>query len=211
MNSNSARSADPSQPRAASDRRRHLRLVSPDELAAVAARTADETGQSSDALLAFITGTLATSLPENARDVLFTDARRELDPAEVRQWLRIGELLQGQIRHFMDELKAAAPIEVPSSDVRKNWAEYVELVRTHEETVYITQHGRRVAALVPPFVAESYADEQAWFHTPQWQAKEAEADADIAAGRVRVYDSDESFLTAFEEGEGGGEDQSGEK
>jgi bifunctional DNA-binding transcriptional regulator/antitoxin component of YhaV-PrlF toxin-antitoxin module len=26
--------------------------------------------------------------------------------------------------------------------------------------------------------------EDAWFHTKEWQAKEAEADADIAAGRV---------------------------
>ena len=200
MSSNSARSTDPDAEARANLRRRHLRLVSADELAAVAARSADETGQSSDALLAFITGTLATSLPENARDVLFTDARRELDPAEVREWLRIGELLQGQIRYFMDELKAAAPIEAPSSEVRKNWADYLERVRTDDETVYITQHGKRVAALVPPFVAESYADEQAWFHTPEWQAREAEADADLAAGRVKVYDSDESFLASFDEG-----------
>ena len=63
--------------------------------------------------------------------------------------------------------------------------------------MYITQHGKRVAALVPPFVAESFADQQAWFHTPQRQAKEA--DADLAAGRVKVYDSDESFLAAFDE------------
>lgn len=201
MSSNSAHTPgrEPDDGTPPNRRRRHLRLVSADELAAVAARSADETGQSSDALLAFITGTLATSLPENARDVLFTGARRDLDPAQVREWLRIGELLQGQIRHFMDELKAAAPIEAPSSEVRKNWADYLEHVRTDEETVYITQHGKRVAALVPPFVAESYADEQAWFHTPEWQAKEAEAGADLTAGRAKVYDSDESFLAAFDE------------
>ena len=209
MSSNNAHNADSPASPPANRRPRHLRLVSPDELAAVAARSADETGQSSDALLAFITGTLATSLPDNARDALFTDARRELDPGEVRQWLRIGELLQGQIRHFMDELKAAVPIEAPSSDVRKNWADYLERVRTHDETVYITQHGKRVAALVPPFVAESYADEQAWFHAPEWQAREAEADVDVAAGRVKTYDSDESFLAAFDEGTGEGGDWRG--
>ena len=35
---------------------------------------------------------------------------------------------------------------------------------------------------------------QAWFWTPEWQAGEREADADIAAGRVIRFDSDEEFL-----------------
>jgi antitoxin PrlF len=41
-------------------------------------------------------------------------------------------------------------------------------------------------------------DDQAWFWTPEWQAKEREADADIAAGRGRIYYSDEEFLAALE-------------
>jgi AbrB family looped-hinge helix DNA binding protein len=39
---------------------------------------------------------------------------------------------------------------------------------------------------------------QAWFWTPEWQAKEREADAEIAAGRVRYFGSDEEFLAAFD-------------
>jgi len=39
---------------------------------------------------------------------------------------------------------------------------------------------------------------QAWFWTPEWQAGERQADADIAAGRVDRYDSDEEFLAALE-------------
>jgi hypothetical protein len=39
--------------------------------------------------------------------------------------------------------------------------------------------------------------EQAWFWTPEWQAKEREADEDIAAGRVEHFDSDEAFLASF--------------
>ena len=40
---------------------------------------------------------------------------------------------------------------------------------------------------------------QAWFWTPEWQKGEGEADADIAAGRVLVYHSDEEFLASLEE------------
>ncbi|MGH3320630.1 MAG: AbrB/MazE/SpoVT family DNA-binding domain-containing protein [Streptosporangiaceae bacterium] len=41
--------------------------------------------------------------------------------------------------------------------------------------------------------------DQAWFWTEEWQAKEREADEDIAAGRGRIFDSDEEFLAALEE------------
>lgn len=40
--------------------------------------------------------------------------------------------------------------------------------------------------------------DQAWFWTKEWQTKEAEASADIAAGRVEHFDSDEAFLAAFD-------------
>ena len=39
---------------------------------------------------------------------------------------------------------------------------------------------------------------QAWFWTPEWQAGEREADADLAAGRFDRYESDEEFLAALE-------------
>jgi len=40
--------------------------------------------------------------------------------------------------------------------------------------------------------------DQAWFWTPEWQAREAEADADLAAGRVTEFESDEEFLAALD-------------
>lgn len=39
---------------------------------------------------------------------------------------------------------------------------------------------------------------QAWFWTPSWQAGEAEAEADIAAGRTRTFESDEAFLRSLD-------------
>jgi hypothetical protein len=41
--------------------------------------------------------------------------------------------------------------------------------------------------------------EQAGFWTREWRRKEAEADADIAAGRGIRYESDEEFLAALDE------------
>ena len=40
---------------------------------------------------------------------------------------------------------------------------------------------------------------QGWFWTPEWQAKEREASADIAAGRVHHFESDEEFLAWLNE------------
>lgn len=39
--------------------------------------------------------------------------------------------------------------------------------------------------------------DQAWFWTPEWQAKEAEAEAEILAGGGTVYETGEDFLAAL--------------
>jgi hypothetical protein len=41
--------------------------------------------------------------------------------------------------------------------------------------------------------------EQAWFWTREWQAKEREADEDLAADRGDTYASDDEFLAALDE------------
>ncbi|NJC72879.1 AbrB/MazE/SpoVT family DNA-binding domain-containing protein [Planosporangium thailandense] len=43
------------------------------------------------------------------------------------------------------------------------------------------------------------ARDQAWFWTPEWQAKESESDADLAAGRSVRHTSDEAFLASLDE------------
>jgi hypothetical protein len=60
---------------------------------------------------------------------------------------------------------------------------------------YIERHIEAWAA----HVADGAMDpEQAWFWTPEWQAGELAADADMAAGRGTRYESDEEFLAALE-------------
>lgn len=41
-------------------------------------------------------------------------------------------------------------------------------------------------------------DDQTWFWTPEWQAGERQADAEIAAGGLPVYDSFEEMLAALQ-------------
>jgi len=42
-------------------------------------------------------------------------------------------------------------------------------------------------------------DDQAWFLSTDWQAKEREADDDIAAGRTKIFDNFEDFLAELDE------------
>lgn len=48
------------------------------------------------------------------------------------------------------------------------------------------------AATIP-----EHEPEQGWYWTEEWQAGEREALADIAAGRVTTYGSDEEFLASL--------------
>jgi hypothetical protein len=54
-------------------------------------------------------------------------------------------------------------------------------------TLVLTNEGGRP-------VLREIEPEQAWFWTPEWQAREREADADLAAGRSSIFDGDKAFL-----------------
>ena len=41
--------------------------------------------------------------------------------------------------------------------------------------------------------------DQAWFWTPRWQAMEAEAEADIRAGRYQTFNNADDFIAWLEE------------
>jgi hypothetical protein len=43
------------------------------------------------------------------------------------------------------------------------------------------------------------AEDQVWFWSDEWQAGEREAEADIAAGRVRAFDSMDDLLADLEQ------------
>jgi hypothetical protein len=55
------------------------------------------------------------------------------------------------------------------------------------------------AVLLGEISAGRIDPEQAWFWTQEWQAKEREADDDLAGGRVTSYENDDPFLAALDE------------
>lgn len=57
----------------------------------------------------------------------------------------------------------------------------------------VTQEGGRIV-LTP---ALSIPADQAWFWSPEWQERVAEAEADRIAGNSTVYASDEEFLASL--------------
>jgi bifunctional DNA-binding transcriptional regulator/antitoxin component of YhaV-PrlF toxin-antitoxin module len=63
-----------------------------------------------------------------------------------------------------------------------------------DEFIVTEEHGRIV--LTP---ALSIPADQAWFWTPAWQARIAEAEADRAQGNSTVYRSEEEFLASLDE------------
>jgi hypothetical protein len=58
----------------------------------------------------------------------------------------------------------------------------------------VTEENGRIV-LTP---ALSIPADQAWFWTPGWQARVAEAEADLAQGNSTVYRSDEEFLASLD-------------
>lgn len=80
--------------------------------------------------------------------------------------------------------------EMPLDEASGHLGDVVGQATHGNKIIYLTEHGRRVAAIVP-------ADE-AWFWAPGWQAAEAEADADLREGRTRTFDSMDDMFAEFD-------------
>jgi prevent-host-death family protein len=76
--------------------------------------------------------------------------------------------------------------EMTTTEARKHLPELVNMAAYGHVTTVLTRDGRRLARIVP--------EEDAWVYSPAWQDKLQQAEADLAAGRVRRFDSDEEFL-----------------
>jgi len=76
--------------------------------------------------------------------------------------------------------------EMTTTEARKHLPDLVNMAAFGHVTTVLVRDGRRLARIVP--------EEDAWVYSPAWQDKLREAEADIAAGRVRRFDTDDDFL-----------------
>jgi hypothetical protein len=86
------------------------------------------------------------------------------------------------IRGLDELLERLSAIEAEDQDVQQANRLWNQLV------------GARAVAFM---VMSELNPDQAWFWTPEWQAKEREADRDIAEGRVTTYESGDDFAAAL--------------
>lgn len=80
--------------------------------------------------------------------------------------------------------------EMTTTEARKHLPDLVNMAAYGHVTTVLTRDGRRLARIVP--------EEDAWVYSPAWQERLQEAEADLAAGRVRRFDNDEEFLGHLE-------------
>ena len=76
--------------------------------------------------------------------------------------------------------------EMTTTEARKNLPELVNLAAYGHVTTILVRDGKRLARIVP--------EEDAWVYSENWQDRIREAKTDLAEGRVRDFDTDESFV-----------------
>jgi antitoxin (DNA-binding transcriptional repressor) of toxin-antitoxin stability system len=90
---------------------------------------------------------------------------------------------------YMSENPVPLPYQVQemtTTEARKNLPELVNLAAYGHVTTILVRDGKRLARIVP--------EEDAWVYSENWQDMIREAKTDLAEGRVRDFDTDESFV-----------------
>ena len=81
--------------------------------------------------------------------------------------------------------------EMTTTEARRRLPELVNMAAYGHITTILVRDGHRLARIVP--------EEDAWIYSPAWQDKLREAESDLAAGRVRRFDTDDDFLTHLDD------------
>jgi hypothetical protein len=77
---------------------------------------------------------------------------------------------------------------------KSSWEALVDRLHLEEGDEFIVTEENGRIVLTPAF---SVPADQAWFWTSTWQARVAEAEADLVLGNSTVYRSDEEFLASL--------------
>ncbi|WP_155374115.1 AbrB/MazE/SpoVT family DNA-binding domain-containing protein [Catellatospora vulcania] len=116
-----------------------------------------------------------------------SDVQHDQDSDRSRAGAKRAERRAARNRGLTATLRAKGGVTIPQAvrdQLQLEEGDQV-IVSVRDGSIVLTP-----AALVPR--------DQEWFHLPQWQAREAEADADLAAGRFTRYGSDEEFLASLD-------------
>lgn len=81
--------------------------------------------------------------------------------------------------------------EMTTTEARKHLPDLVNMAAYGRVTTVLVRDGRRLARIVP--------EEDAWVYSPAWQDKLHDAEADLSAGRVHRFDTDEDLLAHLEQ------------
>jgi antitoxin (DNA-binding transcriptional repressor) of toxin-antitoxin stability system len=84
--------------------------------------------------------------------------------------------------------------EMTTTEARKRLPELVNMAAYGHVTTILVRDGRRLARIVP--------EEDAWIYSPAWEDKLREAEADLAAGRVQRFETDDDFLEHLDDLDG---------
>lgn len=100
------------------------------------------------------------------------------------------------VMYARDMTESALPLpyevqEMTTTEARRHLPELVNMAAYGHVTTILVRDGRRLARIVP--------EEDAWVYSPSWQDKLREAEADLAAGRVQRFDTDDDFLAHLEQ------------
>jgi antitoxin (DNA-binding transcriptional repressor) of toxin-antitoxin stability system len=77
--------------------------------------------------------------------------------------------------------------EMSTTEARKRLPDLVNMAAYGHVITILVRDGRRLARIVP--------EEDAWIYSPAWQSKLREAEADLAAGHVQRFTTDDELLT----------------
>jgi antitoxin (DNA-binding transcriptional repressor) of toxin-antitoxin stability system len=122
----------------------------------------------------------------------FREYFRPLGAQGLRRQRNAGDLVDATYTTYtttMSDNAMPLPYEVQemtTTEARKHLPELVNMAAYGHVTTVLTRDGRRLARIVP--------EQDAWVYSPAWQEKLQEAEADLAAGRVQRFGSDEDFL-----------------
>lgn len=81
--------------------------------------------------------------------------------------------------------------EMTTTEARRHLPDLVNMAAYGHVTTVLVRDGRRLARIVP--------EEDAWVYSPVWQERLREAQADVTAGRIRRFGSDDELLAHLDD------------